>query len=220
MAVIDIFIISDWGRSQKEYEFDTQNTLSQFIQVLKRDGLFFQDDGTRCEGILVDGIIDLPFPSDFEAKTLDTLGFKSGSRVKIITPIIACGGPHPSTPKIIFYTQGGYQGLLLNSLMGTWHYWPEDSTFGNIRTGDNAEFVNALETVFQKHVDFNHVHVTLHLLLDDGLIHTVAKKQSLATIKDKTAHEFLDELGLDLWPMTRWICTFTSRPPPLQNVSA
>lgn len=214
MVVIDIEVVDDHNSSCYSIEYDNQNTLSQFILDLQSEGLAWPK-GKPPYGvaIVVDDIIYLPWPSDFEAKTLDTLGFKSGSTVRIIVPVIGCGGPHPETPKIIFYTQEGYQGLLFNTLMETWHYWPENSTFGNIRTGDTDEFINALETVFQKHVDFNHVHVTLHLLLDDGLIHTVAKKQSLATIKDKTAIEFLDELGLCLSPITRWICIFTSRPP-------
>jgi hypothetical protein len=214
MAVIDIIVVDSFSGQPSDFEYDNQNTLSQFIQDLKKEGLFVRRDGTPCVGILVDGIIDLPFPSDFEAKTLDTLGFKSGSEVQIMYQIIGCGGPPADTPQIIFYTQEGYQGLLNNSLMGNWHWWPHNSAFGNIRDWIGGNFHHLLDTVFQKHIDFNHVRVTLHVILDDGLFHTVVKKQSLAMIKDKTANEFLDELGLNLYPITRWICFFTSRPPP------
>jgi hypothetical protein len=212
MAVIDIRVVESFSGQPSDFEYDNQNTLSQFIQDLKKEGLFVRRDGS-LPSILVDGIISLPFPSDFEAKTLDTLGFKSGSEVLIMYRIIGCGGPPSDTPQIIFYTQEGFQGLLTNSLMGNWHWWPHNSAFGNIRDWIGGNFHYLLDTVFQKHIDFNHVRVTLHVILDNGLIHTVVKKQSLAMIKDKTANEFLDELGLDLYPITRWICFFTSRPP-------
>ena len=107
MVVIDIEVVDDHNSSCYSIEYDNQNTLSQFILDLQSEGLAWPK-GKPPYGvaIVVDDIIYLPWPSDFEAKTLDTLGFKSGSTVRIIVPVIGCGGPHPDDSENHFLYSG------------------------------------------------------------------------------------------------------------------
>ena len=222
MVEVDITVDCNICGNKDEFEYDTKNTLSEFIEDLQEVGMAWAKEHQLYDaGITVDGRPGYPIgftgtshPFSMGSGigiTLHDLGVKSGSVVKIHDGMSYCG---PGSQPIVFYCTEEIENPSSNWNKQLW--WINGMTLTGFWVHDTTQFDGEVKGIIgemlPKKVNYKSVYVTLYGYGENGQIKTFAQNRCLDEIKHMSSHMFEEREIHQPGFVVGWICFLSSKP--------